>query len=147
MSSSGRLSAEMMSIHRLTKRGKRSLHLIDTINAKKRWTTIYWHVNKFLRKSHIVTRLAKERESFLKIIDINDISFFGTPDLLLFYSVSGNANSMPLTLYPRRGRTATAYLLLFFSMTLKFTVYRDSNNMARQQSKNNIHSMILTNLH
>jgi hypothetical protein len=25
-------------------------------------------------------RLAKERASFLKINDINDISFFGTPD-------------------------------------------------------------------
>jgi hypothetical protein len=37
--------------------------------------TIYWRVNKFLKKSHIVTRLAKERASFLKINDINDILF------------------------------------------------------------------------
>jgi hypothetical protein len=28
--------------------GKRSLHLMDTVNAEKRWTTIYWRVNKFL---------------------------------------------------------------------------------------------------
>jgi hypothetical protein len=48
--------------------GKRSLLLMDTVNAKKRGTTIYWRVNKFSKKSHIVTRLAKERVSFLKII-------------------------------------------------------------------------------
>jgi hypothetical protein len=35
--------------------GKRSLHLMDTVNAKKRWTTIYWRVNKLLKKSHVVT--------------------------------------------------------------------------------------------
>jgi hypothetical protein len=44
--------------------GKRSLHLMDTVNAKKRWTTIYWRVNKSLKESHVVTRIAKERESF-----------------------------------------------------------------------------------
>jgi hypothetical protein len=27
--------------------GKRCLHLMDTVNAKKRWTTIYWRVNNF----------------------------------------------------------------------------------------------------
>jgi hypothetical protein len=53
--------------------GQRSLHLMDTVNAKKRWTTSYWRVHKFLKESHIVTRHAKERASFLKI---NDISFF-----------------------------------------------------------------------
>jgi hypothetical protein len=53
--------------------GKRSL--MDTVNAKKRWTSIYWRVNKFLKKSHIVTRLAKGRASLLKINDINGISF------------------------------------------------------------------------
>jgi hypothetical protein len=47
--------------------GKRSLHLMNTVNAKKRWTTIYWRVNKFLKESHVVTRIAKERASFLKI--------------------------------------------------------------------------------
>jgi hypothetical protein len=45
--------------------GKRSLQLMDTVNAKKRWTTIYWCVNKFFKESHIVTRIAKERASFL----------------------------------------------------------------------------------
>jgi hypothetical protein len=57
--------------------GKRSLHLMDTVNAKKRWTTIYWRVNKLLKASHIVTRLTKERALFLKI---NDFLFFGTSD-------------------------------------------------------------------
>jgi hypothetical protein len=33
---------------------------------------------QFLKESHAVTRLANERASFLKINDINDISFFGT---------------------------------------------------------------------
>jgi hypothetical protein len=32
--------------------------------------------NKFLKDSHVVTRLAKERASLLKINDINNISFF-----------------------------------------------------------------------
>jgi hypothetical protein len=41
--------------------GKRSLHLMDTVNAKKRWTTIYWRVHKFLKESHILRRLAEER--------------------------------------------------------------------------------------
>jgi hypothetical protein len=27
--------------------GKRNIHLIDTVNAKNRWTTIYWRVNNF----------------------------------------------------------------------------------------------------
>jgi hypothetical protein len=54
--------------------GKRSLNLVDTVNAKKRWTTIYWRVNKFLKESHVVTRLAKDRASVLKINDSNDIS-------------------------------------------------------------------------
>jgi hypothetical protein len=45
----------------------------------------HWHVNKFLKESHIVTRLAKERESFLKI---NDNSFFGMPDCLHCCSIA-----------------------------------------------------------
>jgi hypothetical protein len=28
--------------------GKRTHDLMDTVNAKKRWTTIYWRVNNFL---------------------------------------------------------------------------------------------------
>jgi hypothetical protein len=60
--------------------GKRRLHLMDTINAKNRRTTIYWRVNKLLKKSHLMTRITKEQASFLKINYINDISFFGTPD-------------------------------------------------------------------
>jgi hypothetical protein len=29
--------------------GKKSLHLMDTVNAKKRWTNIYGHVSKCLK--------------------------------------------------------------------------------------------------
>jgi hypothetical protein len=61
---------------------KRSLHLMDTVNAIKRWTTVYWRVNK-LKESHIVTRFAKERVSFLKTIEINNISFFGTSAVII----------------------------------------------------------------
>jgi hypothetical protein len=60
--------------------GKRSLYLMDTFNAKEKRTTIYWRVNKFLKESHIVTSHAKGRASFLKINEINDISFFEPPD-------------------------------------------------------------------
>jgi hypothetical protein len=66
--------------------GKRSLHLMDTVNAKKRWTTIFWCVNKFLKESHIMNRFTRtiiraiKGLSFLKINDINDVSFFGTSD-------------------------------------------------------------------
>jgi hypothetical protein len=35
---------------------------------------------QFLKESHIVTRLANERASFLNMNDINDIPFFGTSD-------------------------------------------------------------------
>jgi hypothetical protein len=28
---------------------KRNLDLMDTVNAKKGWATIYWRVNKFLK--------------------------------------------------------------------------------------------------
>jgi hypothetical protein len=27
--------------------GKSSLHLMDTVNAEKRWMTIYWRVHSF----------------------------------------------------------------------------------------------------
>jgi hypothetical protein len=62
--------------------GKRSLHLMGTVNAK-RWTTIYWRVNKFLKESYIVTNFDKERVSFMKINAINDISFFGTSVIIV----------------------------------------------------------------
>jgi hypothetical protein len=48
---------------------------MDTVNAKKRWKTIYWRVNKFVKESHIVTRFAKERVLFLNINDIIDFFF------------------------------------------------------------------------
>jgi hypothetical protein len=35
--------------------GKRSLHLMDTVIAKKRWTTIYRRVNKFLKKCYTLS--------------------------------------------------------------------------------------------
>jgi hypothetical protein len=56
--------------------GKRSLHLMDSVNTKKRWMTIYWRVNKFMKESHIVSRYYKERASFLKIYGNNDIYSF-----------------------------------------------------------------------
>jgi hypothetical protein len=32
--------------------GKRSLHLVETVNAKKRWMTIYWRATIFDREPH-----------------------------------------------------------------------------------------------
>jgi hypothetical protein len=60
--------------------GKRSPHLMDTVNAKKRWTIILLACQQFLTESHKVTRFANERASFLNMNDINDISFIGTSD-------------------------------------------------------------------
>jgi hypothetical protein len=34
--------------------GKRSLYLMDTVNAKKRWTTIHWRVNNLLKNSMVL---------------------------------------------------------------------------------------------
>jgi hypothetical protein len=51
--------------------------------AEKEMEDIYWRVNKFLKKDHIVTRFTKERVSFLKINDINDISFLGTSVIIV----------------------------------------------------------------
>jgi hypothetical protein len=54
--------------------------MMDTVNAKKGWTNIYWVVNKFLKESHVVTGHAKERASFLKLIKINNNLVLGTAD-------------------------------------------------------------------
>jgi hypothetical protein len=56
---------------------KRSLHLME---VRKRDGRQFISVNKFLKESHVVTSLAKERASFLKTNDSNNISLFGTPD-------------------------------------------------------------------
>jgi hypothetical protein len=55
--------------------GKGSLDLMDTINAKKRWMTIYRRVNKFLKESHLVTRFAKERASLLILMTLMTFHF------------------------------------------------------------------------
>jgi hypothetical protein len=65
---------------------------MDTVNAKKRPFTGVSTI--FERDPRSDLYYNYERASFLKIIDINDISFFATSDLLLFYSVRGNVNSM-----------------------------------------------------
>jgi hypothetical protein len=61
--------------------GKGSLRMMDTVNAKKRRTTIYWRVNNFEKEPHSVPRCLKSASLlFLKINDINNITVFGTPD-------------------------------------------------------------------
>jgi hypothetical protein len=72
-------SDHRLSINRPTKRVKEKVPC-DTVIAEKRWKNIYCRVNKFLKESHIETRLTKERALFLKINDINDISFVAMPD-------------------------------------------------------------------
>jgi hypothetical protein len=58
--------------HRLSI-GKGNLHLMD--NAKKRWTTFYWLVNKFLKESHLLSHLAKERAQFLNKMTFLKMNF------------------------------------------------------------------------
>jgi hypothetical protein len=67
---------------------------MDTVNAKKRWETLVACPPLF-EQFYTVTRLSLEKAPFLKINNINDISFLERSTAsLLFYSVSGNANSM-----------------------------------------------------
>jgi hypothetical protein len=44
--------------------GKRNHDLMDTVNAKKRWKTICWRGNKYLKYSHLLNRFGKEQASF-----------------------------------------------------------------------------------
>jgi hypothetical protein len=79
--------------------GKRTHDLMYTVNAKNRWKTICWRVNKYLKYNHLLPRFGKEQSIILYINDINDISFLETPNShhccsTYYYSVSGNANSM-----------------------------------------------------
>jgi hypothetical protein len=68
--------------------GKRTHDLIDTVNAKKRWKTICWRVNKYLKYNHLLPRFGKEQFVYkfvyiLYINDINDISFLETPVIIV----------------------------------------------------------------
>jgi hypothetical protein len=44
--------------------GKRTHDLMDTVNAKKRWKTICWRANKYLKYNHLLPRFGKEQASF-----------------------------------------------------------------------------------
>jgi hypothetical protein len=45
--------------------GKRTHDLMDTVNAKKRWKTICWRVNKFLKYNHYYPALVKNKHHFV----------------------------------------------------------------------------------
>jgi hypothetical protein len=47
--------------------GKRSLHLIDIVNAKKRWETIYWRVNNFWKIATKCPALLMSEHHFWKL--------------------------------------------------------------------------------
>jgi hypothetical protein len=67
-----------VSINRPTKRRKEKLPSDGHCQCEKKMDDHLLACQQILEKeSHIVTRLAKERTSFL---NINDNSFFGTPD-------------------------------------------------------------------
>jgi hypothetical protein len=59
--------------NRLTKRGKEKFPSDGQCQCEKEMEDHLLAGQQFLTESHIVTRLAKERVSFLKIIDVNDI--------------------------------------------------------------------------
>jgi hypothetical protein len=65
--------------------GKRNLHLMDTVNKKKRWTTIY--VSTIFEREPRSGAPANDRASFLKINDLNDIYFFGMYDCSQYCSI------------------------------------------------------------
>jgi hypothetical protein len=44
--------------------GKRTHDPVDTVNAKKRWKTICWRVNKYLKYNHLLPRFGTEQASF-----------------------------------------------------------------------------------
>jgi hypothetical protein len=44
--------------------GKRTHDLMDTANAKKRWKTICWRVNKYMKYNRLLPRFGKEQASF-----------------------------------------------------------------------------------
>jgi hypothetical protein len=54
--------------------GKRSLHLVDTVNAKKKRP--FTGVLTIFDREPNIAHPAKEQASFLKINDINDIIFW-----------------------------------------------------------------------
>jgi hypothetical protein len=84
-----------LSINRPTKRGKENSPSDGHGQCEKKMDDHLLACQSLLKESHIVICIAKERTSFLKINDFNDISFFGTSDCHhCCASVSGNANSM-----------------------------------------------------
>jgi hypothetical protein len=44
--------------------GKRTHDLMDTVNAKKRWKTICWRANKYLKYNHLLPRFGTKQASF-----------------------------------------------------------------------------------
>jgi hypothetical protein len=47
---------------------KRSLHLMDTVNTKKRWTTIYWRVNNFWKRATKLLASLMSEHHFWKLM-------------------------------------------------------------------------------
>jgi hypothetical protein len=83
-----------LSINRPTKRGKEKSPSNGHCQCEKEMDGIYWRVNKFLKESHKVTRLAKERASFLTLMTLTSHFLERLTVIMLCYSVSGNANSI-----------------------------------------------------
>jgi hypothetical protein len=75
--------------------GKRSLHLMDTVNAKKRWTTIYV-LTIFDREPHSDPPLMSQHH-FWNLTTLMIFHFLERLLSLLFYSVSVKANSMDIS--------------------------------------------------
>jgi hypothetical protein len=61
-----------------TKTGKEKSPSDGRCQCQKEMDDYLLGCQQFLTESHIVTRFANERASFLNMNDINDISFFGT---------------------------------------------------------------------
>jgi hypothetical protein len=121
--------------------GKRSLHLMGTVNA-----IIYWRVNKFLKESHIVTRLAKERASFLKIIDI--MTFHVLERLTVIINENHHHHHHHRPLIPLCGVGTTCFLVPFSTITRHLHAHSSYfHSISENARNNNINILILWNKH
>jgi hypothetical protein len=76
-------SFDLISINRHIKHGKEKSPSHRHCQREKEMDDHLLAYQLFLNESHIATRLAKERASFLLINHIKDISFFGTSVIIV----------------------------------------------------------------
>jgi hypothetical protein len=108
-------SGHRLTINRLTKRGKEKSPSIGHCQCEKDMEDCLLACQQFLKESRSDTHSLLMSGPHFCIYDINIISCFGTRLLsLLFYSVSGNANSMVLLNYGTSGKQTLKNIYFMF---------------------------------